>query len=82
MPKYHIVAEISGIQKPRILIEKNNKNKIIFRLLDWNSMELDHGLESKDIEELISTLRIGLEKSKYINIDDNTELLFDSTWDV
>ena len=82
MRKYHIVAEVPGHQKPRIIIQKNSSDKLVFCLLDWDTKESEEGWTSEEISELIYTLQISLEKSKHINNNENTEFLFNSTWDL
>lgn len=82
MRKYHLIADVSGYQKPRIMIQKNSSDKLVFCLLDWNTKESEEGWSSDEISELILTLQNSLEKSKHINSNENTEFLFNSTWDL
>lgn len=77
MQIYQIVSDIPGTQVPRIHIGKNEEGKLIFNLRDWNTLESEDGWSSDELEELISTLKLALEKSKEINILENTDFLFD-----
>lgn len=77
MKKYHIIPEIEGNQSPRIVIRMNSENKLSFCLYDWNTIESEDGWSSEEIKELIFSLNIAVEKSKYINNNENTPFLFD-----
>lgn len=82
MRKYRIIADISGDQRPMVVIRNNSEGKMIFCLQEWNTIESEEGWSREEIEELISTLQTALEKSKYINTNESTEFLFNSQWDL
>lgn len=82
MRKYQIEADVSGYQKPRVFIQNNSDDKMIFCLHDWDTQESEEGWSRAELEELISTLQTALEKSKYINTNESTEFLFKPEWDL